>query len=322
MLGLEIDEFQIWGAGLGRPEDVAVDRNQRVFASDARSAVSEIDDKGNLRRIGNAGGEPNGINLTIDGEGMIIANWIGHVVQKLDLDTGVISVLCDSVGDRPLTWPNYPIVARDGTIYCTSSTRSATIVTAIVEGTSDGYIFRIAPDGAVDLLVDDLLFPNGLALDEAEEYLYCVRTSAGDIVRFPLLPDGRLGQVEPYGPPMGERKEYGEEAIRAVWGDNEVHTEETIDPSVFFRWGLTDGCAFDAEGNLWVTTSQNRLKAITPTQESVVLLEDPTGRFLIGNSNISFGGPDLCDVYLGGVVAPHIVKGRSPIPGQPLAGQR
>lgn len=319
---IAVDDVQPWGHGLVRPEDVAVDCDHRVFASDASAAVSEILPDGTLRPIGTAGGEPNGINLTCDGV-MAIANFGGHALQALDLDSGDLSTLCDSLGTRALKFPNYPVVAKDGTIYCTSSTQSDDYVLAIATGTSDGYIFCTKPDGKSELLVDGIPFPNGLALDPDENYLYCVRTSATDVVRFPVLPDGGLGSQEPFGPPLGERAEYGEDGIRAVWGDQEERTLLTADFPVLARWGMPDGCAFDADGNLWVAVpGQNRISAITPQQNVVVVVDDPDAKVLLAPTNVSFGGPDFRDVYFGSLFAPYVVKGRASIPGVPLAGQR
>ena len=39
-------------------------------------------------------------------------------------------------------------------------------------------------------------------------------------------------------------------------------------------------------------------------------------------TNVSFGGPDGCDVYIGSIARRHVVRGRSPIPGLPLLAQR
>ena len=58
------------GLGLVRPEDVVVSRDGRVWASDQQSACAEILADGTLRRVGKAGGAPNGINM--DREGNIV----------------------------------------------------------------------------------------------------------------------------------------------------------------------------------------------------------------------------------------------------------
>jgi gluconolactonase len=51
------------GHGVTRPEHVMVTRDGRLFASDKSSAIAEISASGDLRRIGAAGGEPNGFAI-------------------------------------------------------------------------------------------------------------------------------------------------------------------------------------------------------------------------------------------------------------------
>jgi gluconolactonase len=315
-----LSDVMPWGMGLNRPEGVAVARDGRVFASDASAAVSEILPDGSLRPIGSAGGEPNGINLTVDGDAMVIANMAGHSLQRLDLASGEVSILCDEVERQPLRFANYPIVAGDGTIYCTSSTQAGDYLSVLVSGVADGYIFRLTPDGVADIVAADIQFANGLALDADETFLYCAQTSPGDIVRYPILPGGALGDGERFGPPMGERSVYGEEAALAIWGDGE-RTDATMDFGVMATWGCSDGCAFDVDGNLWVTVpGSSRISAITPEGELVTVAEDPS--VLIAPTNVAFGGPDNCDVYVGSLFAPYVVKARSSVPGLLQAGQR
>ena len=62
------------GRGVDRPEHVLVGGDGRVFASDKASAVAELVDENTVRRIGQAGGEPNGIALDRDGH-FLIANF-------------------------------------------------------------------------------------------------------------------------------------------------------------------------------------------------------------------------------------------------------
>ncbi len=83
------------------------------------------------------------------------------------------------------------------------------------------------------------------------------------------------------------------------------------------RWGLTDGCAFDAEGNLWVTVmSANRIAAITPDLDVVTVVEDPEGGLLASPTSIAWGGEDRRDVWIGSLTSNYVVTGRSPVPGR------
>ena len=320
------EALDAWGHGLEKPEDVAVTVDGRVYASGGGgAAITEILADGSLRRVGVSSGRPNGINLTVDGDAILIADIGGDVLQECELATGSVTTLVDQVAGRRLRRPNYPIVTRDGTVYWTSSCQADDAVGRIVDGVADGYIARLTPSGAVDIVADGLAFANGLALDADEGYLYCCRTTASDVVRFRIEADGTLGPLEPHGPPFGDRRadEYGDKAAWLLWGDRPVRTLGEADPNVLHRWGMTDGCGFDVEGNLYVATfSANRIDVITPDLDVVVAFDDEARGLLPFPTNIAFGGADMRDVYFGSVATSYVVRGRSRIPGLPTAAQR
>jgi len=292
-----------------RPEDVVVDRDGRVYASDQGSAVAQILPDGSLRRIGRAGGAPNGIPIGPTGR-IVIANFELGIVQELDRDTGEISTLCEEVEGRRLTSANYPIVDRDGNIWCTNSTFTLSWMEAL-DGRADGILFRIRPDGRAELMAEGLRFANGLALDADESHIYVCQTSACDVLQYPIGRNGRLGRPRRYGPVLGDRFPLE----RAASG--------TLSPSDLARVGATDGCGFDAEGNLWVTlVIANRIVAITPEEKVVPLLEDPGAEIVIHPTNVSWGGADLRDLYVGSIATDYVVHIRSPVPGLPLFHQR
>ena len=314
-----LTDVRITGRGVKRPEGVTACRDGRVYAADGNSTVAEILPDGSLRGIGPAAKEPNGVNLTLDGSALLVAEFGSNELLRCELSTGEVTLICDSVEGRPLARPNYPIVLSDGTVYCTSSTASD-VIDCIVYAYDDGYVCRIRPDGTADIVADGLQLPNGLAVDESESYLYVVRTSPGDVVRYPILSDRTLGAQEPYGPPLGDRTEWGEDAVRFAWGDNPVRDYTTWNPELQPRWALPDGCAFDAEGNLWTTLAgRNAIVAIRPNGE-VCTIVGAAEELVVRPSTVAFGGPDMRDVYIGSAEAPFLVRGRSSIPGVALAG--
>ncbi|OCB35425.1 hypothetical protein A5675_01590 [Mycobacterium malmoense] len=302
------------GRGVDRPEHVLVARDGRVFASDKASAVAELLDENTIRRIGQAGGEPNGIALDQNGH-FLIANWGLGELQDLDPVTGTITtVLSDQLEGHPLRWLNFALVDSLGALWCSVSTTADDLMETITRGTADGFIFRVAPDRqSAHVVADGVSFPNCMALDRDEDYLYVVRTLTADVVRFPIEGE-TLGPPEQYGPALGERRpdEYGPDAGRLI-----------ADPEVGRRWGMADGCAFDAEGNLWVTlVLANRIVAIRPDGRATTVLEDPDGALLNGPTSIAWGGQDMRDIYIGSITTPYVLKGRSSVPGLPLVHQR
>lgn len=302
------------GRGVERPEHVLVAADGRVFASDKASAVAELVDDNSVRHIGRAGGEPNGIALDRNGH-FLIANFGAGVLQDLDPATGQIAwILKGDLDGRPLKWLNFVCVDSTDALWCSVSTTTDDLLDTIAHGTADGFIFRVAPGRqTAHVVAEKVNFPNCMALDRAETYLYVVRTVAADVVRFPIQGE-TLGPPERFGPPLGHRRpdEYGPDAGRFL-----------ADPAVGRRWGMADGCAFDAEGNLWVTlVLANRIVAIHPDGTATVVLDDPDGALVQGPTSVAWGGPDMRDVYLGSILTPYVLKGRSSVPGLPMVHQR
>lgn len=294
------------GVGLKRPEDVVVGRDGRVWASDQASACAEVRPDGTLRRVGKAGGAPNGINMDARGR-IVIANYglgdgVPGPLQRLDVETGALDVLCDAIDGRTLVSSNYPIVDRAGNVWCSHSTWD---VKAAEAGSKDGFVYRVRPDGRAEKMAEGFDFTNGLALDADETYLYVCQTIGRNVVRCRIHADGTLGPIEPYGPILGEP----------------AFPKAT--PEQRARFGATDGCGFDQEGNLWVTlVVANRIVAITPSGRVETIVHDPTGEIMTWPTNVSWGGPDLRDLYIGTIRRDYVVHARSPVPGLPLAHQR
>ncbi|MEQ8660837.1 MAG: SMP-30/gluconolactonase/LRE family protein [Gammaproteobacteria bacterium] len=299
------------GRGVQRPEDVVVSCDGRVWLSDQASACAEVLADGSLRRVGAAGGAPNGINMDRAGR-IVIANY-GHgygrgPLQRLDPATGVIEVLAEQLDGRPLVTCNYPVIDSQDRIWCTHSTWGGEEFGA--DSPRDGLVFRVDPDGSVHTMASGLDFANGCALDAAEQYLYVCETVGCDVQRFPLRADGTLGAPERYGPKLG-------------YAAHEVQHLRPLSLATRSQLGLTDGCGFDAAGNLWVTlVMANKVVAITPAGDVVTMLSDPAGAVMQAPTNVSWGGPDLTDLYIGSVRSDYVVKVKSPIPGMPLVHQR
>lgn len=311
---VEVTGLHPVGRGVDRPEHVLVAGDGHVFASDKASAVAELIDEHTVRHIGQAGGEPNGIALDRNGH-FLIANWGLGVLQELDPDTGAITAtLSEQLDGRPLRWLNFVCADSTGALWCSVSTMADDLLDTIARGTADGFLFRITPDRrSAQLVADSVSFPNCMALDRKEDYLYVVRTLAADVVRFPVE-DETLGAQERFGPPLGGRRpdEYGPDAGRLL-----------ADPQVGRRWGMADGCAFDAEGNLWVTlVLANRIVAISADGRATTVLDDPEAATLKGPTSIAWGGHDMRDIYIGSISTPYVLKGRSSVPGLPLIHQR
>ncbi len=292
--------------GIDRPEDVVVGPDGRVFASDHQCAVAEIFPDGSFKRMGPRGGAPNGINMDRQGR-VLIANFGIYdreegPLQRFDPATGDHETLLAEVRGRRLTSANYPVLDRQGNIWCANSTHAETWPQAL-DGRDDGFIFVLRPDGSSEIVADRLKFPNGMALSADERTLFCAQTTGADVLAFPILPGGRLGAGKRYGPILGVLQAPGPGVEKS-------------------SLGYTDGIGMDADGNLWVCLpASDKVVAITPSLEVVTVIEDATGETVNHPTNITWGGPDLKDLYIGSIRADYVLKGRSPVAGQPHAHQ-
>jgi gluconolactonase len=311
---IPLSAFSKIAVGIDRPEDVVVGKDGRVFASDHQCAVAEIHPDGAFTRLGPAGGAPNGLNMDLQGR-VLIANFgiydrQNGPLERFDPASGLRETLLAEVGGKTLTAANYPVLDRAGNIWCANSTHAETWPQAL-DGRADGFIFVLRPDGTSDIVAEGLKFPNGLALSEDDGWLYCAQTSGADVMRFAILPGGRLGPGERYGPVLGRL--LSGDAARAE-ADAASHPEDL---------GYTDGVGFDAEGALWVCLpAANKVVAIAPDGEVTTVFHDPSGEIVNHPTNVTWGGPDLMDLYIGSIRTAYVLKARSPVAGQAQAHQR
>lgn len=299
------------GVGVKRPEDVVVSATGEVWLSDQSSACVRLKRDGDIERFGQAGGAPNGINMDRTGR-IVIANFGGPEqgsgpLQRLDPKTGQVETLVSEIGGRTLFGCNYPLVDSEDRIWCSHSTWGP-LDNAFV-GQDDGFIFRYDPDGTVSILAVGIRFANGITFDHDESHLYVCETTACDVIRYPINADGSLGPKEQYGPKLG-------------YTNQEVQDKRPLTLDMRSQLGLTDGCGFDAEGNLWVTlVLANKVVAITPAGTVVTMLSDPQGKIMRNPTNVTWGGENMQDLYIGSVTTDYVLKFRSPTPGQPLIHQ-
>lgn len=83
--------------------------------------------------------------------------------------------------------PNDIVVSSQRQIYFTDQGQ-----TSMVDST--GRLYRLHPDGKLDMLVDNGISPNGLVLSPDERFSYVAMTRSNEVWRLPLyiLTDQRL----------------------------------------------------------------------------------------------------------------------------------
>ena len=150
-----------------------------------------------------ATGTSNG--LTLDRRGRVLAaEHDGRRVSRV-ADDGTRTVLAERFQGKRLNSPNDIVVKSDGSVYFTDppyavqpsrpgTVRPAGWWTQPIPGKEQSVhgVYRIAPDGALDLLVDDSALPNGLAFSPDESVLYIDDSAHKHIRAFDVRPDGTL----------------------------------------------------------------------------------------------------------------------------------
>jgi sugar lactone lactonase YvrE len=152
---------------------------------------------------------------------------------------------------------------------------------------ANGVIFRLSPQGKVNLFsAGPFHFANGLALDAAERYLYVVESNLDRVVRIGIQKDGRAGTPEVFAEGLAR---------------------------------VPDGLAFDAQGNLYVTTyASNCLYRVDRDRRVELLCQDVENLLLCQATNCAFGGPNFDQLFVANLGRDHISVLDLKIKGQPL----
>ena len=144
--------------------------------------------------------------LTLDRQGRVLAaEHDGRRVSRI-ADTGARTTLAEQYQGRRLNSPNDIVVKSDGSVYFTDppyavqpsvpgTVRPANWWTQPIPGKEQPChgVYRIAPDGAISLVVDDFALPNGLAFSPDESTLYIDDSARKHVRALRVRPDGTLG---------------------------------------------------------------------------------------------------------------------------------
>lgn len=204
---------------------------------------------------------------TRDREGRLISCEHGaRRVTRTEHD-GSITVIADRFEGKPLNSPNDVIVKSDGSIWFTDPHYG--IMTDYEgfrsEQENPCVVYRADPaTGGLEVMVDDMNCPNGLAFSLDESLLYVADTgrmfgSDPTHIRVYDMVDGRPG------------------------GGRHFHT---VDP------GAADGFRLDSDGNIW-TSAADGVHCIAPDGRLL-------GKILVPElvSNLCFGGRAKHELYI------------------------
>lgn len=124
------------------------------------------------------GSTGNGIRFTSKGD-MLIADYTGHNVLKVDMATRHISVLAH---EPTMNQPNDIAIGANDIVYASDPNWKA----------STGQIWRITPNGTITKLEADMGTTNGIEVSPDERTLYVNETVQLNVWAYDLSPDGNI----------------------------------------------------------------------------------------------------------------------------------
>ena len=148
--------------------------------------ILRVDAQGEFHVVVQYDGEPNGLKIHRDGRLFVADRRHGIIV--VDPATQRIQHILERYDLEPFKGPNDLVFSPAGDLYFTDQGMSDLV-------NPTGRVFRLRADGRLDLLLDNLPSPYGIALDPPGRVLYVALTRANRIIKVPVLPDGRLSRV-------------------------------------------------------------------------------------------------------------------------------
>lgn len=261
-------------------EGPAFDRAGVFYCTDLHNGRILRVAPGKVEVVADYGGAPNGLKVHRDGRLFVACHERG--IAAVDPRTGAVTTVVDRYRGERFRAPNDLLFAADGDLYFTDP------------GAADladphGRLYRLRAGGEIELLLDRLPFPNGLALSADERLLFIAMTRANQVWRAGLMPDGRLHRVSVFAQLSG---------------------------------GMSgpDGLAVDESGNLAVAHfGRGAVWLLSRLGDTIARIRSVAG---LGTSNLAFGGSDRRTLWITESETGSILEARLPAPGLKLFGER
>lgn len=270
-------DVEILLEGLDHPEGVAWGPDGHLYAGGEAGQLYRIETSSrSLEEFASIGELILGIAL--DADLNIYACSPGHSSVVRVAQSGTWKVYSSGSDDRDMVAPNYPVFTSTGRLFVSDCGQW---------DANDGCLFVVDPGGATSVWSTEASsFPNGLAMNQNESYVYVVESTGPRVARIPVLADGQAGRIE-----------------------HVISLPGTV----------PDGLAFDDEGGLLISCYRpDRIYRLDPDGELAVIAEDPRGTTLSAPTNVCFGGPSLDTLFSANLGRWHISRIRTPFRGQAL----
>jgi gluconolactonase len=238
-----------------------------LFSDLADNVIRRWDERNGVRVFRAPSGKANG--LTYDRDARLVAcEHVGRRVTRTEAD-GSVTVLAAEYAGLPLNSPNDVVVATSGAIYFTDPPYGLQDYYGIARPQDLAFqgVYRIAPDGQLDLIADDFEGPNGLAFSPDEQRLYVDDTERVHLRVFDVRPDGSLT-------------------------NGRVFFDFSYPPGADGRAGVPDGLKVDECGNIYCT-GPSGIWVLSPDAEPLGLIHLPEPP-----SNLNWAGHDWATLYI------------------------
>jgi gluconolactonase len=193
--------------------DMPGDTRRRWTASGGVEVVAHPSNKGN------------GLSWDLEGRLLICEHATSSLI-RIEPD-GSRTVLASHWQGKELNSPNDVVVTSDGSIVFTDPPYGRWPGFGVERDQELDFqgVYRVTPDGELQLLIDDFQKPNGLCYSADEKTLWINDTDGGHIRRFSVSSDGSLT------------------------GGDVIYQMEGFS----LETGIPDGQKLDEAGNLWVS---------------------------------------------------------------------
>ena len=237
--------------------------------------VFRINPQGDWALVAEYDGEPNGLKFLKPGT-LLITDYKNGLMQ-LDVTTGAVTPYLQRRNSERFKGVNDLIFDAEGNLYFTDQGQS---------GLHDpsGRLYRLRPNGQLDLLLHNVPSPNGVALSPDGRVQYLAVTRGNCVWRVPLLPDGSVAKVSQF----------------------------------FTSYGPSgpDGLAVDAEGRLLVANpGLGYVWVLNHRAEPVQVLRGVPGS---STTNLAFGGAGRRTVYVTDSTHGRVLRAEMSAAGLPL----
>ena len=261
-------------------EGPVVDADGNLYVTDIPfGRIFRIDPAGAWELVAEWDGEPNGAKFLNDRE-LLVTDY-RHGLMSVDIVRGVVRPYLDRRNSERFKGVNDLIFDRRGNLYFTDQGQT---------GLHDpsGRLYRLQPDGRLDVLLANVPSPNGVALSPDERVLYLAVTRANQVWRMPLQADGSVSKVNAFFTSHGP-----------------------VGP---------DGLAVDEAGRVLVANpGLGYVWVLSHRAEPDIVLRSTAGLML---TNIAFGGPDRKTLFATESATGTVLRASLDRAGLPLARGR